>query len=313
MENEIMKTNHQRSERAGAFTLIELLVVIAVIAVLAGLILPALGRAKAQAKLTVCLNNFRQIGAAFTMYSNDHDNKFPPSHVPTSPEYSGSGSETYFSIGGRDGTGKGLHPFHITPAQLRPLNGYIKNPETFHCPEDKGIVQFYCPKMEYGYQIEPSLWEVAGCSYQYNTGLIFDSGELNNLPPWPGGEAKKIAGFMGVNGNRTSWVPTPSKFILMHEPPAREWDGTLMHWHYATAKESKVTYQPKRFPTAISLKDDPLKFISPILFADGHAAVHDFSEQIRKDPKHSFEETQDWMWYKALPPEPKVVVVPNSP
>jgi hypothetical protein len=45
-----------------------------------------------------------------------------------------------------------------------------------------------------------------------------------------------------------------------------------------------------------------------VLFADGHAAVHDFSAEIRRDPEHSFEETAEWMWYKVERPEkPRVV------
>jgi prepilin-type processing-associated H-X9-DG protein len=55
-----------------AFTLIELLAIIAIIAVLAGLLLPLLGRAKAEAKSTVCQNNLRQQGFVLAMYVDDH-------------------------------------------------------------------------------------------------------------------------------------------------------------------------------------------------------------------------------------------------
>jgi len=76
--------------------------------------------------------------------------------------------------------------------------------------------------------------------------------------------------------------------ILMHEPPAF-WYDNYYHWHFA------------RGPTTITpaqLSSDGQRFMSPIVFVDGHARSCDFTHALKDDPKYPLEPTADWYWYE---------------
>jgi prepilin-type N-terminal cleavage/methylation domain-containing protein len=156
-----------------AFTLIELLVVIAIIALLIGILLPALGSARQQGRIAVGGSRLQQLGLGIQMYMNDYDEMLPQYMVP------GFDGELAV-IGALFGGKKGQLPFlgiDEVGAERRPLNAYVVDMdvppddaetnvelEPFDSPMDKGAENIPFP----GYERTDSFYDLLGASYTLN-------------------------------------------------------------------------------------------------------------------------------------------------
>jgi len=129
-----IKHHIQKVKSRGAFTLIELLVVIAIIAILAGLLLPALARAKIKAQAVECMNHQKQMILAAVLYAGDNADYWPVNTPGANPGW--VAGTMNWNPGNTDNTNVNL----LVDPKHSLLAPYIKNANCFHCPADRSVV-----------------------------------------------------------------------------------------------------------------------------------------------------------------------------
>lgn len=117
----------------GGFTLIELLIVIAIIAILAALLLPVLGTAKAKSRTVACVNQLKQFAAAAQMYAGDNAGFLAPNFP--------AGSNSWV-LGSMKLDSQATNTAWLRQGKLFP---YVSQPRLYHCPADAAIAPNYGP------------------------------------------------------------------------------------------------------------------------------------------------------------------------